>query len=77
MGSVLGKRKSLQIKTIFYWRSTKEGRNFLGRRTKKREGISEEEGVGSRGMWKMEVKHKRGGPIQVTKSSTKEKRQYP
>jgi hypothetical protein len=37
---------------IFHWRSTKEGRNFLGRRStrgknKKREGISEVEGIGS------------------------------
>jgi len=39
-------------KMIFYWRSTKEGRNFLGRRTtrgknKKWKGINEVEGVGS------------------------------
>jgi hypothetical protein len=34
VGSVLGQRKSLkQIKTNFYWRDTKGGRNFLGRRS--------------------------------------------
>jgi hypothetical protein len=84
--SVLWKGKSLQqIKTIFHWRSTKEGRNFLGRRStkgknKKRKGNSEVEGVGSpQGvMWMLNGgKAQEGGPIQVTKSSTKEKRQSP